>query len=168
MSKGSRKGTRNRKDEVHYKTTFRPEDKHWLKVNIKSKESKMHKIMEQSINEIKMELIKEIFLLLPEEQKAGKENFQVEFKAGEHAFKLVYKNLNTEPGAEFHIQKGVKLEDVETVDILFFYKQALIDELKKSGKDDIVAKRILEEVRARIKERAELILYKLDAETEVE
>ena len=54
------------------------------------------------------------------------------------------------------------------MDILFFYKQALIDELKKSGKDDIVAKRILEEVRARIKERAELILYKLDAETEVE
>ena len=62
MSKGNRKGTRNRKDEFHYKTTFRPEDKHWLKVNIKSKESKMHKIMEQSINEIKMELIKEIFL----------------------------------------------------------------------------------------------------------
>lgn len=128
----------------------------------------MHKIMDQSINEIKVEVIREIFQLIPEEQKAGKDNFQVEFKAGEHAFKIVYKNLNTnEQGAEFHVQKGVKLEDIETVDILFFYKQALIDELKKSGKDDIVAKRILEEGRARIKERAELILYKLDAETEV-
>lgn len=30
MSKGARKGTRNRKDEVHYITSLRVEDKHWL------------------------------------------------------------------------------------------------------------------------------------------
>ena len=34
MSKGARKGTRNRKDEVHYITPLRVEDKHWLKGKI--------------------------------------------------------------------------------------------------------------------------------------
>lgn len=47
-------------------------------------------------------------------------------------------------------------------------KQALMDELKKDGMDYAVAKQILEEGRRRVKERAELNLYKLDAETEVE
>lgn len=31
MSKGARKGTRNRKDEVHYIKPFKSEDPHWLK-----------------------------------------------------------------------------------------------------------------------------------------
>ena len=43
MSKGSRKGTRNRKDEVHYLTPFKDYDKHWYegkKVKIQPKEKK--------------------------------------------------------------------------------------------------------------------------------
>ena len=129
----------------------------------------MHKIMEQSINEIKMELIKEIFLLLPEEQKAGKENFQVEFKMGEgQQFKIAYlKDSENKVSAEFYIQKGLKFEEIEKVDTLFLYKNILMDELKKSCKAEIITKTLLDDCRRRVKERVELNLYKLNAETEV-
>ena len=133
----------------------------------------MHKILDQSIFEIKRELLEEIFLLLSEEEKnenGNEKGFQVEFYMGEgQQFKIAYlKDSENKISAEFYMQKGLNLEEIEKVDTLNLYKNALMDELKRSDKIDIVSKTIMDDCRKRIKERAELILYKLDAETEVE
>ena len=132
----------------------------------------MHKILDQSILEIKRELLEEIFLLLPEEEKnenGNEKGFQVEFYMGEgQQFKIAYlKDSENKISAEFYMQKGLNLEEIEKVDTLNLYKNALMDELKRSDKIDIVSKTIMDDCRKRVKERAELNLYKLDAETEV-
>ncbi len=132
----------------------------------------MHKILDQSILEIKRELLEEIFLLLPEEEKnenGNEKGFQVEFCMGEgQQFKIAYlKDSENKISAEFYMQKGLNLEEIEKVDTLNLYKNALMDELKRSNKTDIVSKTIMDDCRKRVKERAELNLYKLDAETEV-
>ena len=132
----------------------------------------MHKILDQSILEINRELLEEIFLLLPEEEKnenGNEKGFQVEFHMGEgQQFKIAYlKDSENKISAEFYMQKGLNLEEIEKVDTLNLYKNALMDELKRSNKTDIVSKTIMDDCRKRVKERAELNLYKLDAETEV-
>ena len=132
----------------------------------------MHKILDQSILEIKRELLEEIFLLLPEEEKnenVNEKGFQVEFHMGEgQQFKIAYlKDSENKISAEFYMQKGLNLEEIEKVDTLNLYKNALMDELKRSDKIDIVSKTIMDDCRKRVKERAELNLYKLDEETEV-
>lgn len=131
----------------------------------------MNEIMQKSILEIKSDLLKEIFNLIPEEEKTkeGTENgFEIQFEVGKDGYKISYKILEEKTlESRFYIPKNKKMEEIEKLDILFIYKQALMDELKKDGMDYAVAKQILEEGRRRVKERAELNLYKLDAETEV-
>lgn len=132
----------------------------------------MEKILNQTLAEIKRELLEEIFLILPEEEKNKKGNekgFQVEFKTGDgQQFKIAYlKDSENKVSADFYIQKGLKLEEIEKIDTLYLYKNALMDELKSCGKDEIVSKTLLDDCRRRVKERAELNLYKLDEETEV-
>ena len=117
-------------------------------------------------------LLDEIFLLLPEEEKnkeGNEKGFQVEFKLGEgQQFKIAYlKDSENKISAEFYIQRGLKLEEIEKVDALYLYKNALMYELRKFGKVEIVSKTLLDDCRKRIKERAELNLYKLNEETEV-
>ena len=144
-----------------------------MKFWIKYEESElMQQIIDQSVAEIKKELLEEIFLLLPEEEKnkeGNEKGFQVEFKLGEgQQFKIAYlKDSENKISAEFYIQKGLKLEEIEKVDALYLYKNALMYELRKFGKVEIVSKTLLDDCRKRIKERAELNLYKLNEETEV-
>ena len=129
----------------------------------------MQKILDQSILEIKKEILGEIFLLLPEEErnKEGNEKgFQVEFTNGKDKFKIAFIKENAEKvNAEFYIEKGVKLKEIEKLDILILYKTGLMEELRRSGKKEIVSKSILNDLRNRVTERTELNMYKIDAET---
>lgn len=129
----------------------------------------MKKILDESILEIKKEILGEIFLLLPEEEKNKKGNekgFQVEFTNGKDKFKIAFiKETSEKVNAEFYIEKGLKLKEIEKLDILTLYKNGLMDELKSSGKKQIVNKSILDDLRKRVTERTELNMYKIDAET---
>lgn len=130
----------------------------------------MEKIMDESILEVKAEILMEIYNLIPEEEKqkeVNKNGFEIKFEMFEENYKISYLPKEDKIEARLFTPKGKKMEELEKLDTLFIYKQALIDELNRKGKKGIVAHQILRDCRHRVKEKSLLNLLKLDAETEV-
>jgi len=130
----------------------------------------MEKIMDESLLEVKAEILMEIYNLIPEEEKqkeVNKNGFEIKFEMFKEKYKISYLQKENKIEARLFIPKGKKIEELEKLDTLFIYKQALIDELNRKGKKEIVAHQILRDCRHRVKEKSMLNLLKLDAETEI-